>query len=98
MFVVSRVSDRTGKDFLALFVLFCGNLMQIPLRQQIVKQARRCKNGGNRIQNRGKGLKIGAKPETAGATAHASGAEALDAGAVNVNVGATVLKSGAGDF
>jgi hypothetical protein len=72
--------------------------MQVALRQQITKQARRSMNRGRSFQKRGKGLKTGAKSETAGATAHASGVAAIMAGATMVLVGASVHKIRAKGF
>jgi len=72
--------------------------MQLALRQQVAKSARRFRNRGNSSQKRCNGQKIGAKPETAGAMAHASGAAGLKIGAAMVSVGAVVHKIGAGGF
>jgi len=64
--------------------------MQVTLRQQVAKSARRSINRGKGFQKRGNGLKIGAKPETAGATAHQSGAAGLKIGAAAVEFGAGI--------
>jgi hypothetical protein len=45
-------------------------LLQLALRQQIVKWARRSRNRGNRFQKRGKDQKNGARPEKSGAMAN----------------------------